>query len=212
MRADGLACVARGLGSGAACAGEAEVWGEPEGLAVAQEVEAVNQYATAIMREALTCDVVPVTPGGVLVTLCATLGSPVSEQARVVDVAYRRLMGAVYGGAVLTPMESDVLAVWGDCLAWRTWWRMGLASARTAARMEQVERLALSLDWVPRDWRDDHAAALVGLGEAVQQALTRAQVACIVAEVAAGERQVDVAARYGVSQPRVSQLVRRARV
>jgi hypothetical protein len=168
----------------------------------------VNQLQRRL-RDAVTVDISPSTAGGALVALCVAHGSPVVEQARVVMVPELRLMGAVFADVLLSPIESDALAVWADCLAWRTWWRMGLAGPMRVARLVEVERAALSLPWVPVDWRLDYERAVAGeraevgmMGDAVDE---------ILAAVAAGERQVDVARRFGVSQPRVSQLVRRAR-
>jgi len=168
----------------------------------------MNQHQRRL-RDAVTVDTVPTTAGGALVALCVAHGSPVYEQARVVAVPVERLLGSVFGAVLLSPLESDVLAVWGDCLAWRTWWRLGLRESMRAARLRVVEGAALSLPWVPLDWRLDYERAVAGQWQ--QVGLMGDEVDAIVAAVASGERQVDVAARFGVSQPRVSQIVRRAK-
>ena len=165
-------------------------------------------------------DAVPRTPGGSLVTMCAALGSPVSEQSRVLSERGEDLRAAVYGEGILLPETATRASAWVACLWWRTLWRLGHESASLASEVDAVALLASTLPWVPCDWQADHGRAAV-LGEVREEIawpqrlrgerngrakLTQRLVDDMRRRRGQGETLRELSRRFGVSASRVHKI------
>jgi len=109
----------------------------------------------------LETDVEPRTPGGRLVVVCASLGSPVSELAIVLDIERDDLRAAVVDGHPLPSTFFGVASTWVACLWWRTLFRLGHDAAHLASEVDAVSLLASTLPFVPQDWQADHGRAVI---------------------------------------------------
>ena len=174
------------------------------------------------LKPYLTTDAEPRTPGGGLVATCAALGSPVTEQARVVEAECVELRAAVWHGAGLEAWTVELLARWVSCLWWRTLWRLGHPAGNDRAEVEAVATMAITLPWLPDDWAADLARSVLFAESMTRQAsvyaregeangrakLSRAEVEAIREERAGGASWRDLASRWGCSHTRIGQIVR----
>jgi len=173
------------------------------------------------LRPYLRTDVQARTSSGALVVMCAALGSPVSEVARVVDVSPRLLRDTVRGRELLGPPVAGLVGRWISCLWWRTLWRLGHPTGNDREELDAVSRLALTLPWLPDDWAADLARAALWyevrpeersrwarIGEANGLSkLTRADVEAIKGLRKAGWSIRRIAKRYAVSASTVHHRV-----